>query len=80
MSNTKYEIKLNLTLEDLNLLQSGLAYRMEERSKEGYAVTDEARVYAALEQHAEGIRLTHEQMELDNKIKDLQNRKNELRA
>lgn len=81
MTDNKHTVTLSLTKNELQHLQWGLNTRIEDMAKndDGVDMID-AELYAMLQPHVERISLAEEQEDIDKRMKELEQRKNELRA
>ena len=80
MPENKYDFTLTMPLSWLGILEEALGKFIRRRAQDDYEVTDEAKLLLLLEQSGEAVRLKDEQVRLEEQIKDLEKRRNELRT
>ncbi len=78
MSDNKYEFTLKMLLAWLDKLESAMDKYIRYRAEEHDEVSDEAKILSLLEDVGAPIRLKQEQSELEEQIKDLETRRNDL--
>jgi hypothetical protein len=81
MSETTGEITLKVSASDVSKLRCALAVCMEEEVRDdGSLDVRYAELYAMLEPHYDRLKLQEEQQDVDRRIKELEERRNALRA